>query len=150
MTPSPEQRQFHHAAVGAEALSGLRQMALPIVVIAVLGSGSVGGVLVYGAIGVVFAVVFAFVQWSTTRWQLQQDAIRLRSGVISEKIVTIPYERVQAVDTVRGPVQRLFGVVELHVQSAGGGAQGEIILKAVTTEDAELVRETVRNATDDA
>ena len=144
MTPSPEQRQLHHAAVGAEALSGLRQMALPIIVIAVLGSGSVGGVLVYGAIGVVLAVAFAFVQWSTTRWQLQQDAIRLRSGVISEKIVTIPYERVQAVDTVRGPIQRLFGVVELHVQSAGGGAQGEIILKAVTTDDAELVRRTVR------
>ena len=144
MTPSGAPRQLHPAAVGAEALSGLRQMALPIVVIAVLGSGSVGQALLYGAVGVVFAIVFAYVQWTTTRWQLQQDAIRLRSGVVSEKIVTIPYERVQAVDTIRGPVQRLFGVVELHVQSAGGGAQGEIILKAVTTDDAELVRQTVR------
>lgn len=147
MTPSPEQRQLHHAAVGAEVLSAIRQLALPVVVLTLFNADSVSGALFYGAIGLVFAVVMAFVQWSTTRWQLQQDAIRLRTGVISEKIVTIPYDRVQAIDTVLGPVQRLFGVVELHVQSAGGGAQGEIILKAVTPEDAELVRQTVREAT---
>src|SRR5688500_1541470 len=144
MTPSPEQRQLHHAAVGAEVLSAIRQLALPVIVLTLFNADSVSGALFYGAIGLVFAVAMAFVPWSTTRWQLQQDAIRLRTGVISEKIVTIPYDRVQAIDTVLGPVQRLFGVVELHVQSAGGGAQGEIILKAVTPEDAELVRQTVR------
>ena len=144
MTPSPEQRQLHHAAVGAEALNGIRQLALPVIVLALFNADSVSGALVYGAIGLAFAVVMAYVQWTTTRWQLQPGAIRLRTGVISEKIVTIPYDRVQAVDTVRGPIQRLFGVVELHVQAAGGGAQGEIILKAVTEDDAELVRRTVR------
>lgn len=145
------ERRLHAAAIGAEALSGLRQIAVPLIVVALVGSGgggSVGGILFYGIAGLVVSVVFAAIGWETTRWWLREDEVRLRTGVLSEKVVAIPLERVQAVDTVRGPVQRLFGVVELHVQAAGGGKQGEIVLKAVTTAEAEELREAVRAAGD--
>ena len=141
---TPEARRLHPAAVGAEALSQLRQIALPLIVVAFVGSRGGTDALGYAVLGLLIAIGMAYVRWSTTRWYLEDDAVRLRRGVFTENVVTIPYDRVQAVDTVRGPVQRLFGVVELHVQSAGGGRQGEIVLKAVTEADAELLRETVR------
>jgi putative membrane protein len=143
-------RRLHRSAIGAEALDGLRQLALPILVVAVLGGGFSSGGLAravgFGVLGLAFSVAVAYVQWQTTRWRIDADDVRLRRGVFSETIVTIPLERVQAIDTVRGPIQRLFGSVELHVQSAGGGKAGEIVLKAVTPAEAEELREAVRVA----
>ena len=114
-------RRLHRSAIGAEALDGLRQLALPIVIVAVLGGGLSGEALVravgFGLAGLVFSVIVASVQWQSTTWRLDGESVRLRRGVLSESITAIPLERVQAVDTVRGPVQRLFGAVELHVYS---------------------------------
>jgi putative membrane protein len=135
------ERRLHPAAVGAEALSGLRQIALPLIVVAVLGTRGPEGLL-YALAGLAFTLVYATLVWLTTRWYLEDDAIRYRRGILSESITTIPYDRIQAIDTVRGPVQRLFGVVELHVQSAGGGRNAEIVLRAVTLADADEVRQT--------
>lgn len=147
-------RRLHRSAIGAEALQGLRQLALPILVVAVLGGGMSSNALVRGAIfgllGIAFTVVLAVVQWQTTRWRVDGEVVRLRRGVLSETVTTIPLERVQSIDTVRGPVQRLFGSVELHVQSAGGGRAGEIVLKAVSPAEADELRERVRVAAGEA
>jgi putative membrane protein len=144
--PATEARRLHVAAVGAEALDALRSLALPLIVVVLVGGGGLGRIAAYGALGLVVSVGMAWVQWTSTRWYLDGESVRLRSGVLSERVVTIPLERVQSVDTVRGPVQRAFGVVELHVQSAGGGRKGEIVLKAVTTAAAEELRDAVRAA----
>jgi putative membrane protein len=140
---------LHPAAVGAEALSAVRQLALPIIIVALLGGGGGAGgtldrLLFLGAIGAVMSLVIAFVQWQATRWWLESDSVRLRRGVLTENVTTVSFERVQGIDVVRGPIQRVFGVVELHVQSAGGGRAGEIVLKAITTDEAEELRTAVR------
>jgi putative membrane protein len=141
-----EARRLHVAAVGAEALDALRSLALPLIVVVLVGGGGLGRIAAYGALGLVVSVGMAWVQWTSTRWYLDGESVRLRRGVLSERVVTIPLERVQAVDTVRGPFQRAFGVVELHVQAAGGGRRGEIVLKAVTTAAAEELRDAIRAA----
>jgi len=138
-------RKLHRAAIGAEVLDQVRQLAIPFVVIALVGGGGLGRILVLGLLGAAVAVVSAFLQWETSRWSIEGGSVRLRRGILSERITSVPFDRVQAVDTVRGPVQRLFGVVELHVQSAGGGRAGEIVLKAVTPAEAEEIRAAVRS-----
>jgi putative membrane protein len=52
--------------------------------------------------------------------------------VVSPDETSVPLCRIQAIDATQGPVQRLFGVQELHVQTAGGGSEGEIVLRAVS------------------
>jgi putative membrane protein len=144
---TPEARRLHPAAIGAEALAQLRGLALPIVVVALVGGG--GGdvavrTVVFAAIGAVVSIVVAYLQWSRTAWRVERDTVLLRRGVFTVSETSVPFDRVQAVDTVRGPVQRLFGVVELHVQAAGGGRQGEVVLRAVTQADADALREAIR------
>ena len=139
-------RKLHPAAIGAEALDALRAGLVPIVVLALVGGGGLGRLALFALAGLVISVVGAYASWSTSWWSAEGDAIRHRSGVLSERIVTVPFDRVQAIDTVRGPAQRLFGAVELHVQTAGGGARGEIVLKAVSPGEAEELRELVRAA----
>lgn len=148
-----ERRRLHHAAVLAETLDALRQLLLPVLVLALLGSGgTLERILFYGAAGVVVSTVSAFVRWQSTRWWVDESGVGLRRGVLFERQTTIPLDRVQAVDTVRGPVQRMFGVVEVRVQAAGGGRAAEVVLKALTPEDATALREQVarRGAPQDA
>ena len=72
--------------------------------------------------------------------------MHFKTGIVSTKQTTVPLSRIQGLDTVAGPVQRLFGVVALHVQSAGGGSKGEIVLEAVGPEAVERIRAAVRRA----
>ena len=144
-----EPRPLHPAAVLAETLDALRQLLLPLLLLAVLGSGgTIERILFYGVAGVVLATAGALVQWRTTRWWVDAAGVRLRRGVFNRREITIPVERVQAVGTVRGPVQRLFGVVELHVQAAGGGRSAEIVLKALAPDDAAALRALVARRAD--
>jgi putative membrane protein len=84
------------------------------------------------------------VRWATTRWWVGDDRIRLRSGLLSTKETDVPLSRVQAIDTVHGPLQRLFGVRGVRVQTAGGAREAEIELPAVGPADVELLRGALR------
>ena len=97
----------------------------------------------FGLLGALVAVVVGYARWATTRWSVEERTIRLRTGVISEHETDVPLARVQAIDTVHGPLQRLFGIRGVHVQTAGGGEAGEITLPALAV-DVELLRSAVR------
>jgi putative membrane protein len=139
--------RLHPAAAVAGAGESLRGLLLPILVAALLGGGvsseTPRNVLVYGLIGVVVSLVVGVAQWRNETWSVDERGVHHRRGVFSRKETTIPRERVHAVDTVRGPVQRLFGVVALNVQAAGGGKRPEIVLRAVTPADAAALRATL-------
>ena len=100
--------------------------------------------IVFAAIGAAVAAIAGFIRWMTTRWSVGEGTIHLRTGVLSEKVTDVPLGRVQAIDTVHGPLQRLFGVRGVQVQTAGGGRQSEITLPAVGPADVELLRSAVR------
>ena len=142
-------RRLHPAAVLAGVINQLRGFIVPIIVLALIGAQgpreSMTRAFVYAAIGIVLSTTLAAIKWSTTRWYITDDSVRLRTGVLSEKVTVVPFDRVQAIDTTRGPIQRLFGVVEAQVQTAGGGKRGEIVLSAVSEAEAEELRQAVRH-----
>jgi putative membrane protein len=139
-------RRLHPAGIAVLGVGSLRDLALPLgIAFATTLFGGGGGqpvsrAVVYAAIGAVVAVIAGYVRWTTTRWSVGDGTIRLRTGVLSEKETDIPLGRVQAIDTVHGPLQRLFGVRGVQVQTAGGGREGEITLPAVSPGDVELLR----------
>jgi putative membrane protein len=143
-------RRLHPAGIAVLAVGSLRELALPLGVAfaaTVLGTG--GGqpilrALVYATIGALIAAITGAVRWMTTRWSVGEGRIRLRTGVLSEKETDVPLSRVQAIDTVHGPLQRVFGVRGVQVQTAGGGRQAELTLPAVGLADVELLRAAVR------
>ena len=144
--------KLHPAAIGVLALAALRDAALPIVILlftAVAGSGGLDtaalerGAL-YLVIGVAGASLMGFVRWRTTSYAVDERGIHWQSGLVRKKSTTVPLGRIQGLDTVAGPVQRLFGVVAVNVQTAGGGAKGEIVLEALGPGAVERLREAVR------
>ena len=144
---SPEPRRLHKAAIGVYVLKTLRDAAVPLIVVFVLGVLGRGldaaaferGAL-YAGIGTAIATATAWMRWLTTRWWVDADGIHRRSGFLTTKQTDIPLSRVQSLDLEQGVVQRLFGVQAVHVQTGGGGKRGEIVLEAVSSADLDELR----------
>jgi len=148
--PGIAPRRLHPAGIAVLGVGALRGLALPLGLAfagALLGAGGgqpLGRALAFGVLGALLASAAGVVAWLTTRWSVADGTLRLRTGVLSTKEVDVPLSRVQAVDTVHGPLQRLFGVRGVHVQTAGGGREGEITLPAVTPADVERIGAALR------
>ncbi|MBD0280790.1 MAG: PH domain-containing protein [Thermoleophilaceae bacterium] len=129
-------RRLHPAEIALAALDSLRELLVAAVIGVLVGGGSgrmsplLGLVVGLGGVGVTVAA--GYVRWMNTTYRVSGDALHFRRGVLSPDETTIPIARIQAIDATQGPIQRLFGVHELHVQTAGGGSGGEIVLRAVS------------------
>jgi putative membrane protein len=136
-------RRLHPAGAVLSALDDVRNAIFSVVVLLVLGSrsGDLGAFLVLlGVVGAAVAVATGYVRWRAETYEIADGSIRHRHGVISPDETVVPLARVHSIDVAQGPVQRLFNVNELHVQTAGGGEKGEIVLRAVSPAETARLR----------
>lgn len=78
-----------------------------------------------GIVIVIAVLLDFFIAWLMYRsysYELGEDAFKRESGVIIRRSTTIPYERIQNVDIIRGLFSRLIGLSDIHVQTAGGSS----------------------------
>jgi putative membrane protein len=143
MSSEIRERRLHVAEIFLATLDNVREMLVGFVVVLIAGGGwSPGLGLGLALLGLGVALVAGYVRWSHTTYWVSGNALHFRTGVLSPDDTSIPLGRIQAFDAIQGPIQRLFGVQALHVQTAGGGSEGEIVLRAVTDEDARRLRAT--------
>ncbi len=136
-----EPERLHPAAWLVETLASLREALLPAVVAFLVNGASVNAAGLIGLLAVGASALLGWLRWSRTSFWIEDDALQYRSGILSPDQRAVPLARIAAVDEVQGPVQRLFGVTGLHVQTAGGGAKAEIVLRAVTRQRGVALRE---------
>jgi putative membrane protein len=142
-SPTLPARRLHPAGALLSALDDVRNALFSVVVLLVVGSqsGRLGIFLVLVAVvGSAVAVAFGYLRWRAETYEIADGAIRHRHGVISPDETVVPLSRVHSIDTAQGPIQRLFGIDELHVQTAGGGEKGEIVLRAVSPAETARLR----------
>ena len=72
-------------------------------------------------------------------YQLRQDDLLFRRGIMWTRIVAVPYGRMQLIDINRGPVARAFGLAELKFVTAS--AASAIVLPGLPEEEAEWLRD---------
>ena len=60
-------------------------------------------------------------EYDATWYVLGERSMRLRRGLWTVRETTLTYANVQNVSVKQGPLQRLFGVSDLLVETAGGG-----------------------------
>jgi len=98
-------------------------------------------------ISVVVAYIIARLTYHFYRYELTEDGYRAERGIIWKKYITIPYSRIQNVDIYRGILDRLLGLSDLQIHTAGYGAAGasrlgsEGRLPGLSREDAEALRD---------
>jgi uncharacterized protein len=67
----------------------------------------------------VLAVLVPPLAWARWRYGLLGDLLLMRYGILFVEERAVPVRRMQHVDLVRGPIERLFGLATLVVFTAG-------------------------------
>jgi putative membrane protein len=101
------------------------------------------GVLVAAAL----AALWGFLSWRATTYAVTGNSFRLRRGVFQKSERTIPLDHVQSVDTVQGVIQRAFDVVEVRIETAGGGTtEPDASLSALDRTAAQVLRREIEGS----
>lgn len=72
-------------------------------------------------------------------YQLREDDLVFRRGIMFLRIVAVPYGRMQLVDINRGPLSRALGLSELKFVTAA--ASTGIVIPGLLADDAEELRD---------
>ncbi len=151
---SSEARHLHPAAMLIDAIKTIRRWVSAFVIpgIALLASRGLSMqtlviILLVALVAAAFAALWGFLSWRATAYEVSGGAFRLRQGVLQKNERTIPLEHVQSVDTVQGIIQRFFGIVEVRIETAGGGAsEPDASLPALDRADAEALRREIEGS----
>jgi len=97
--------------------------------------------LVLGAI-LLLPFVVGTVQWACFRFRIAGDRLLIRKGVLKKTALDLPYERVQGINVRRSPVDRLFGLVTVTLDTSGS-VQAEGKLPSIKAEVAHRLQRSV-------
>lgn len=68
---------------------------------------------------IIFAEIFARMSYNRYFYEVNNKGIKIEKGIIWKKYTSIPFERVQNVDTKRGIFARIFGFSTIDIETAG-------------------------------
>jgi len=74
-------------------------------------------------------------------YMLRSDDIVFRKGILWQRVVAVPYGRMQLVDITHGPLDRAFGVAQLKMVTAA--ATTGVQIPGLTQQAAEALRDTL-------
>jgi membrane protein YdbS with pleckstrin-like domain len=74
-------------------------------------------------------------------YQLRRDDLVFRRGILWQRLVAVPYGRMQLVDITHGPLDRGFGIAQLKLVTAA--ASTGVVIPGLTQEAAERLRDTL-------
>ncbi len=100
--------------------------------------------LVILAFMAVFGVIARSLDWYHRWFSFDGEVLRVDSGVLSRNHRSLDVARIQQVEIHRGPVQRLFGLATLRVETAGSASEPEVDLRVLPEGDAVALRTAVR------
>jgi uncharacterized membrane protein YdbT with pleckstrin-like domain len=105
---------FWHTTVGKKAPSGVN-LAIDI--------SEMIGIAVF-LVQIPFTYMLVRVDYEM-RWYIVTDrSLRIRTGVWSVRESTLTFANIQQISVGQGPLQRLLGIYDLEVTTAGGGSGG--------------------------
>lgn len=101
---------------------------------------AMGGLAVFTVLFIIWTKLYFDSMW----YELHEDEMRWKRGVIFRRTGIVPYNRITNIDIRQGPVMRALDISTLSIQTAGysGKAQAEIRIEAIV--HAEELRELIR------
>lgn len=71
----------------------------------------------------ILAYIAIHLRYDSTWYVMTSRSLRIRRGIWLIHETTITFENVQNVEINQGPLQRYFGIADVHVDTAGGGGE---------------------------
>ncbi|MGY3316848.1 putative membrane protein [Peribacillus simplex] len=137
-----EPKRLHPVAVLLNIIKSVKELVIPFLLVVVIpgkNEGIPGWVqpLVI-AIIVLLLIINAFLRWLRFTYSIQDGEFRIESGVLIRKKRYIKFDRIHSIDISEGIIQRIFRLVKLNIETAGG-AQADAVLSAIRKSEAERI-----------
>jgi hypothetical protein len=81
----------------------------------------------------IFVIAFVPRRVRAIGFQLRDDDLLFRRGLLFQRFVSVPYGRMQLIDITRGPVSRIVGLSDLHFVTAAASSSVAIPGLPITT-----------------
>jgi hypothetical protein len=95
------------------------------------------------ALGALLALVLPGRRYRSWAYRMDEDELRIASGVLVRSDAIVPFGRVQHIDILRGPLQRRYGLGSLVLHTAGTRSAA-VVLPGLAIAEAERMRDHVR------
>ena len=97
--------------------------------------------IIFGAVavGLLLSAALAFRRVRAIGYLLREDDLLFRKGIMFERVVAVPYGRLQLVDVTRGPLLRALGLATLKFVTAS--AATGVNLPGLPLSEAEALRD---------
>ncbi len=91
-------------------------------------------------VGVLFAGAFALWYYLRFHFFISSDALIVERGIFQRERLQIPFDRIQAVQLFQGPIQQVFGLTGVRVDTAGSSGS-ELELVAIRKAEATILQQ---------
>ncbi|MEF8856310.1 MAG: PH domain-containing protein [Haloplanus sp.] len=88
-------------------------------------------------------VGLALARYRVWRYEVREDALYLERGVFTRVRTVVPFVRIQHVDSSRGPLERLIGLANTVVYTAGSRG-ADVTVPGLTADGADDLRERLK------
>jgi putative membrane protein len=141
--PVIEGERTHPLGLLIGFIAGIPQLLFPLVAVLYGARNTdLGLPLIIGAV-LLISLLFRWISWLRFRFHLDDDDIRIESGLLNRTVRSIPYDRIQDVSIEEKPLARIMGLGEVKFETGGGDGE-DATLSFVTMERAAALRETIR------
>ncbi len=137
-------KRVHPAAIFVSFFSTLKGLIIPIILAFFVGGTSDFVFLSPKTIillVILVTFIYSFFQWLTFRYSIENGELQVMQGILVKKNRYVRREKVVSVDIVSGFIQRLFQLVKVRIETAGGGTNPEVLLIAISKKEAASLRE---------
>ncbi|WP_426454660.1 PH domain-containing protein [Paenibacillus sp. S-38] len=121
---------------------------IPIIVILYLRRGQVledlYGWGILAALLLILLIGWGVLSWKRFVYMLEDDRLVIRRGVLLKDEKNLYFGRIHSVSMEQPLLQRLLGVVQVRIETPGGGPKSDGLLPAVSLEEAQFLQQWLR------
>lgn len=104
-----------------------------------------GGIIAGAGMGLILALIWFMPRRRYRAWgySLGEDELVVKYGLMIRRLTVVPFGRVQHIDIAQGPIERMFGLATLVLNTAG--TRGSAVrLPGLVRAGAETMRDHIR------
>lgn len=140
-----EYRRQHPVAAVSQLFEGLKQNIIPILIFIFAGSRNSNDYFwLIVVVGLILSFVLGIVSWYRFKFRVHEDELQINKGVFVRKKLFLKKDRIQVIDITEGIIQRIFGLVQVEIKTAGGGTD-KATISALTKKEASDLRSILRD-----
>lgn len=84
----------------------------------------------------IFAMIPAYFRYHTLRYDIDEQGITMRWGILFRREVSLTYARIQDIQLSSNLVERWLGLAKIQLQTASGSSSAEMTIEGVREVDA--------------